>query len=115
MATLMNKNTHEVLVSNLKIAKDFYSRGKGLLGRSSLPSDEGLWILYCNSIHTFFMKFSIDCIFLDGNLKVKSLKRNIKPWRLVLPIWGASSVIELAAGTLEKVPVKVGDQLYVGT
>ena len=114
MTALLNKTTNQELIANLEVAKTFWSRGKGLLGRSSLAEEQALWIHQCNSIHTCFMKFAIDCVFVDKNLKVKAIYRDVKPWRLVLPIWGASSVIEMASGTSSKLKISVGDQLYVG-
>lgn len=114
MATLMNKTTNQILIPQLDIARTFWKRGKGLLGRSSLPEQEALWIHHCNSIHTFFMKFAIDCVFVDKNLKVKAVYKDVRPWRLLLPVWGASSVIEMTSGTASKLKVSVGDQLYVG-
>lgn len=115
MAVLGNKSTNVKLVENLEVAKTFWSRGKGLLGRKVLAQDQALWIHRCNSIHTCFMQFSIDCVFVDKNLKVKAIYQDVKPWRLVSPVWGASSVIEMASGTSSKLKISVGDQLYVGT
>jgi len=110
----MSKKTNQTLIPQLEEARTFWSRGKGLLGRESLPEGQALWIHHCNSIHTCFMKFAIDCVFVDKNLKVKALYSEVKPWRLILPVWGASSVIEMSAGSINKMNVSVGDQLYVG-
>lgn len=115
MAALMCKTKNQILVPQLEVAKSFAARSKGLLGRSSLAQSSGLWIHQCNSIHTFFMQFPIDCIFVDKTLKVKALRKDVAPWRLVLPIWGASSVIEMAAGEIARLNISVGDQLHVGT
>lgn len=71
-----------LLASNLFTADGLVSRTKGLLGRKSLPLGEGLWIKRCNSIHTLFMRFAIDAVFVDDNLKVVSIYRNLKPWRI---------------------------------
>lgn len=114
MAVLKNLTTNQTLVPHLDVAKTFWSRGKGLLGRASLPAQEALWIHRCNSIHTFFMKFSIDCVFVDKNLQVKAIYKEIPPGRLIAPVWGASSVIEMAAGSATSMKISVGDQLYVG-
>ena len=114
-AVLENKTTNQKLIADLEIARGFWSRGKGLLGRSSLAEGQALWIHRCNSIHTFFMKFSIDCVFVDKNLKVKALYQDVPPWRLVPPVWGASSVIEMRSGTITERKISVGDQLYVGS
>ena len=115
MKTLRSKTTDQILVPHLEVAHSFWKRGKGLLGRAGLIESEGLWIPRCNSIHTFFMKFAIDCVFVDKNLKVKAIYKDVKPGRLVFPVWGASSVIEMPAGTLETHQVRIGDQLYVGS
>ncbi|MNL56968.1 hypothetical protein D3C87_1804950 [compost metagenome] len=115
MAVLENKLTQKRLVENLEVARTFWSRGKGLLGRKSLPENQALWIPRCNSIHTYFMKFAIDCVFIDKNLKVKAVYRDVRPGRLIFPVWGASSVIEMTSGSAEKLNISVGDQLHVGT
>lgn len=113
MATLRSQN--HILIPDLEIANSFWSRGKGLLGRDSLSRQSGLWIHRCNSIHTFFMKFAIDCVFVDKKLRVKAVYQNVKPGRLILPVWGASSVFELDANVAHELNIKVGDELYVGT
>lgn len=114
MPCLENKTKNTKLINNLKIAKTFWSRGKGLLGRKELPADEALWIHRCNSIHTCFMKFSIDCVFLDKEMKVKAIHENVKPGFLIPPVWGANSVVEMASGSSRKLEINVGDELYVG-
>lgn len=114
MKVLINRSQQSLIIDQLTIADTLLSRIVGLLGRSALAENQGLWIKKCNSIHTFGMKFSIDCIFLDKNLKVRALRNNIHPWRLVLPVWGADSVIELAGGKILKLQISKGDQLYVG-
>ena len=111
---LKNTTNNQILLSNLDVAKSFWSRSKGLLGTKSLSENAGLWILRCNSIHTFFMNYPIDCIFVDSKLKVVSLVENIKPGRMVIPQWKANSVIEVTAGFIEKKNINLGDVLYVG-
>lgn len=107
------KRANAVLVPNLEVAAGFWARTKGLIGRRDLPEDRGLLILRCNSIHTFFMKFAIDLVFVDRDMKVRKTYSSVPPRRLVLPVWGASSVIELRAGFLNNHPVNVGEQLHV--
>jgi len=103
----------KLLLENLEVASSFWSRSKGLLGRKSLPPTQGLWILRCNSIHTFFMNFAIDLVFLDKKMVVRKTLKGVRPNRLVLPVWRASSVIELSDGFLEKSPIRVGEKLHV--
>ena len=89
-----------VLARYVELADSFFSRAKGLLGRSSLPPQSGLLIRPCNSIHTFFMQFAIDVLFLDGQGQVLKIQRNLVPWRLVWPVWRAVQVLELPAHTI---------------
>lgn len=113
MAELWNKTQNKMLVSQLVTASRLIDRGIGLLKYKKLEDLQGLWIHQCNSIHTFFMRFTIDCVFVDKNLVIYSLHRTVKPWRLIAPQWGASSVFELPEGTIEKNNLLKGDQLYV--
>lgn len=110
---LVNQTTGKTLIENLEVADTFWKRTKGLLGRKSLKEDQALWILRCNSIHTMFMKFNIDVVFVNRKMIVVDTGFNLKPGKVVLPVWRASSVIELSAGFLEKNPVRIGDQLNV--
>ena len=112
MAKLLN-DSKNILIPDLKKALHFFSRAKGLLGTRELAPSSGLFISNCNSVHTFFMKYAIDCVFVDKNLKVKGVKQNLAPHRATFPIWGASAVIELSAGSIAKFGIKKGDQLYV--
>ena len=114
MVSLKNKSTNRILIGHLEIAKSFAARGKGLLGRKSLPQDQALWIHRCNSIHTCFMRFAIDCVFVDKSLKVKAVYTDVRPWRWVFPVWGANSVIEMSSGESMRLGINVGDQLDVG-
>ena len=113
MASLMNKTNNQEIAINVKEAKNFFARTKGLLGLKELEQGHSLWIHSCRSIHTFFMQFSIDAIFVDKNLVVKAVYKNLKPWRMTLIHPTATSVFELNAGVI-KDNVSIGDQLYVG-
>jgi uncharacterized protein len=111
---LRNKQKDQPVLSELFVASNMWTRMKGLLGTKSLPDGQGLWIHDCNSIHTFFMHYAIDCIFLDKKMKVVSLVPEVKPGRLVWPQRGADSVVEIAAGQLPRLNLQIGDELYVG-
>lgn len=102
-----------VLVASKVILADTpKTRAQGLLGRYEMPTGEALWIVPCSMIHTFFMQFPIDVLFLDRQLKVVRVLENLKPWRISPWIWGAHSVLELAAGSL-KGSVIPGDILKI--
>lgn len=78
------------------VARSFLQRAKGLLGRSGLEKGTGMLILKCNCIHTCFMRFPIDAVFLDAHGEVVKTVRNIRPWRLcVWGGWRAKMVLEL--------------------
>jgi hypothetical protein len=99
-----------VLAERVTRADDAASRSKGLLGRESLAEDEGMWIVPCPMIHTFFMKFPIDVLFLKRDLRVARVIENLKPWRLSPWVFSAHSVLELQGGRLRG-GVRAGDRL----
>lgn len=113
MKQLWNRTQNTMILSHLEVATGFIDRGIGLLKKSQLTDHEGLWIHRCNSIHTFFMKFPIDCIFVNKHLVVDDLVENISPWKVILPRWRSRSVIELKSGFIQKFQIKKGDQLDV--
>ncbi|HEY8269324.1 MAG TPA: DUF192 domain-containing protein [Pseudobdellovibrionaceae bacterium] len=115
MAVLKSETKNMQLISDLEVAATEWTRGKGLLGRKLLGPEQALWIRRCNSIHTFFMKFAIDCVFLDKQLRVKAIYPHVKPFRLVWPVWGATSVIEFPAGRAKQLNLEIGEQLNVGS
>lgn len=106
---VINASTGEVIAARVKIAQDFRSRSIGLLNRSSLDEDEGLLIKPCNSIHTFFMKFPIDAIFLDRNGVIVSVAADLQPWRLAFSMLKGFMVLELPAGKIGKTTLKQGN------
>ena len=111
---LRNQTRNSEIAATVLSAESFFARLKGLLGRQSLENNHTLWIKDCRSIHTWFMQFTIDVIFVDEQLVVRKTFENLKPWRMTLPVWKATSVFEFPAGTLKNRPVAVGDQLNVG-
>jgi uncharacterized membrane protein (UPF0127 family) len=82
-----------------------------LLKHKSLESGEGLWIFPTQAIHTFGMKFTIDVVFLDSNLRVKRIYHGMQPHRLTRFVWQARSVLELPSGSVASSGTTVGDQL----
>lgn len=86
------------------------TRNKGLLGRTGLPDGGGLWIVPCESVHTFFMKFPIDLVYIDRNKKVKKVRNSVGPWRLSA-CFSAHSILELPAGAASRAETRRGDQL----
>jgi uncharacterized membrane protein (UPF0127 family)/CheY-like chemotaxis protein len=85
---------------------------RGLLGRHSLAAGEGMLLQPAPSIHTAFMRFAIDAVFMDGTLRVMKVVEELRPWRAASAHRGRA-VLELAAGESTVRGVKVGDQLGV--
>ena len=109
--TIQVDRTGTPLASKARMAVSPFSRAKGLLGRDSLPEGEALVFPECHSIHTIGMRFPIDAIFVDRRWRVVALRPRLGPGRLVFPVWKAWGVVEMAPGTLERVPLQVGDRL----
>ena len=97
----------------LSVADKPRARLKGLLGRRALDSDEGLLLRPAGSVHTAFMRFSIDVVFLDRSLRVMDVRSNVGPWRMV-GRRGAKAVLELPAGEAERRGIKQGMALSLG-
>jgi uncharacterized protein len=105
---LMNDNT---CVTKLIRAETFFSRGIGLLGRGGLPEGEGLLIKPCYQVHTMFMRFTIDVVFLDKSDCVIEICRGLRPWRISPIVWKAKSVLEMGNGGADR--IQIGDQLKI--
>lgn len=105
------KNDNKIF-SRINLANSFYERLKGLMFTKENEAGEGMLIEPCNSIHTFFMQFSLDVAFLNKQNKVIKIIRDIKPWRMTWIIWEARKVLEVPAGKLP-VELQVGDQIKV--
>ena len=92
----------------IDVAKTFFNRFKGLMFMPQESFCVVLLIQKCSSIHTFFMRFCIDVVFLDKTYKVLMVVKNLKPWRMVVPVSCASSVLELKPGFADKYGIKEG-------
>ena len=107
---ILNLTRQTELAANAEKAGTGVARRKGLLGRTGLPSGGGLWIVPCESVHTFFMKFPIDLVYIDRNRKVKKVRNNVRPWRLSACL-SAHSIIELPVGAISGSQTMPGDKL----
>ncbi len=93
-----NLTRETVLASRVEVADHGAKRSKGLLGRDGLASGEGLWIVPCEAVHTFGMRFPIDLVYVDRSKRVRKVRSAVRPWRISACLT-AHSIIELAAGT----------------
>ncbi len=90
-------------------------RMRGLLGRDGLAHGHALLIEPCNSIHTFFMRFPIDVLFLSRDGRVVRAFPRVRPWRATRVYLSAHAVLELWPGALEERPVGEGDVVRFST
>jgi uncharacterized membrane protein (UPF0127 family) len=100
------------VVPNCGIAKTPWSRIRGLLGKSELAPGHGLMIDPCNQVHTFFMQFPIEVIFLSSKNEILKMS-HLPPWRISSLVWKARRVLEIPSGTIANQKLGVGDQLEV--
>jgi len=110
---IVNKNKNTVLAQEAYVADTIFSRVKGLLGRQSLKEGTALIIKPCNSIHTFFMRFAIDVVFVDRANRVVKIISKIRPNRMSGIYFRAFLAIELPAGTIDKTLTDVFDTIIL--
>jgi uncharacterized membrane protein (UPF0127 family) len=101
-----------VVCERCLVADRPWARMRGLLGRSELPRGEGVLLRPAGSIHTFFMRFPIDAVFVDGEGTVVGVERELSPWRTARRR-GARAVLELAAGEADARALAAGQKLAV--
>jgi hypothetical protein len=105
--------TGAIVAERVSVASKRIDRAVGLLGRSHLDAGEALWITPCRGVHTWFMRFPIDVLAMDANGVVVDVVSAMGPWRMRLPKPGSESVLELAAGALDKMQLKIGDRIRI--
>ena len=110
-ACIVNRTRGVVIADRVEIATSFWARGKGLLGRRSLPHGFALAIKPCNSIHMFFMAIPLDVAHIDREGRVVRILHAIKPWRPGPIVLKSAWVIELPAGTAHATGTRVGDRV----
>jgi hypothetical protein len=108
---IINVSKGTTLAQNILIADTPLKRIIGLIGRKQLAKDEALIIRSCNSIHTLFMGFPIDVLFVSSKNKIIFLKTHLQPWQVTPIFWQAEFVIELPAGAVQNSNTSLGDEI----
>jgi len=108
---IVNKTREIELASHARVADNVWTRGRGLIGTRPLQPGEGLIIRPCKGVHTWFMSYPIDVIYVDREERVVALDPEMRPWRVGRPRARSRYVIELPAGTIQRTGTQVGDQL----
>ena len=110
--TLMNQRTGDSVATDVELAVTRTSRRRGLLGRDCLDASAALILEPCAAVHTAFMRFNIDVVFVNRSGYAVKIVEDVPPWRIAVATQ-AHAVIEMAAGTLKRHDVSIGDRLYV--
>jgi uncharacterized membrane protein (UPF0127 family) len=110
MEGTLHSENGAVVCERCTLARNPIMRMRGLLGRRGLAQGEGLLLQPAGSIHTFFMRFPIDAVFLDGDRRVLRVASGVRPWRAAAAKH-SRSVLELAAGEAARVGLVAGDVL----
>lgn len=94
----------------VEIAESFFSRLRGLMGRSHLDKGHGLLLAPCNSIHMLFMRFAIDVVYLDKEFCIKKIARDVPTWIGMSFCFGAWAALELPSGEADRLKLRVGQK-----
>jgi uncharacterized membrane protein (UPF0127 family) len=111
--TVMRASDKLLVCDDCVVAESPVTRLRGLLGRAALASGEGLLLRPCASVHTWFMGFAIDALFLDRDLRVVRVAADLRPWHMAAAR-RAKAVLELPAGAAARSRIEPGDQLVLG-
>lgn len=109
----LRRENGNIVCERCVLADTALARMKGLLGKRDLPSGSGILLKPASSVHMAFMRFAIDAVFLDRELRVVKVAADLKPWRMA-GSRGAKSVLEIPAGEAARRGLSVGDRLVAG-
>lgn len=114
-AYVFNLTRNAFIASQLRKADSHWSRLRGLMGTSAsqFPHGSGLWILPCHGVHTMWMHYPIDVLYLDENKIVIHIEENVQPWRITPMRFNSASVIEVRSSTVATSGTSIGDELEI--
>ena len=110
---VLNKSKGTVITTRMRVADSPWTRFWGLIGRKALADGEALLLKPCSSIHTIFMRFPIDVVFIDAHNQVVKVVSELQPFRLAVALHDTQSVLELEAGAATQADVAPGDRLVI--
>ncbi len=108
---IINKTNGKVIADYFYLANNPFKRMRGLLGFKKLDNGTAMVIRPCNCVHSFFMRFPIDLLFVDRDNKIVGILIGMPPFRLSPILFQSKYVVELPAGTIERLNISKGDQL----
>lgn len=107
---IRDEESQEILCRKVKKADRFFLRFLGLMGKRKLDAEEGLLLEGVSSIHTCFMRFTIDVVYLDKDMKIVYVE-TVPPWHLGKLTVKSAHILELPKGAGEK--FKLGTQIGI--
>lgn len=113
MLRIENITRNTTLIEQGRVADNFLTKFRGLMGMRHLPQGDGLLIPRCNSIHTHFMRIPIDILYIDENHCVVDIDARMDAWRIGRTRKVATAVVEVPSGTADRTHCHVGDQLLI--
>lgn len=113
MLRIDNLTRNTTLIEQGRVADNFLTKFRGLMGVRQLPQGSGLLITGCNSVHTHFMRIPIDVLYIDKEDRVVDIDARMATWRIGRTRKAASYVVEVPSGTAEQTGCTVGDQLLI--
>ena len=108
---IRNSDKNTILSERTFHAVRLWDRTRGMIGRNFSGGFDAMVFAACNAIHTFFMGFPLDVVFLDRENRVISLRRKLKPWHPCVLVPRAKTVIELPCGVIDASGTESGDLL----
>ncbi|MDR6551570.1 DUF192 domain-containing protein [Paenibacillus qinlingensis] len=111
---LILEKSQTIIATQIQFADSFFTRFIGWMAKRTINDNECLIIHPCNSVHTFFMKFEIDILFLDESDYILSIREQMRPFRLTPIVQHAVRVVELKGGTIQQFNIEIGDRIVWG-
>ncbi len=115
MLRVENSTRQVTLVQQGRVADNFFTRLRGLVGVKQLAAGDGLLIQPCNQVHCMFMSIPIDVIYIGQDQRVLAIDAAMRPWAIGRLVRGATRVLEVPAGTAAATGTTIGDQLQIST
>lgn len=101
----------KIICPDIENANNFFRRFMGLMCRKSMPLDHGLLLTPCNEIHTFFMRFAIDTVYISKDNTIVYIDEAVEPNKIRKRVKGAYKVLELNAGIAKEIGIAAGDKI----
>ncbi|HZG70965.1 MAG TPA: DUF192 domain-containing protein [Chondromyces sp.] len=108
---VVNLNNNRLIGGNIRQAYSFFKRLRGLMFTSGLPKGSGLHLHPCNSVHTFFMNYPIDVLYVNDQNVVVAVDEALPPGKVGKVYKDAVSVVELSAGTVKETATRIGHKI----